>query len=101
MKVILIPFGRKQINLRGKIVSSVFFLVHVQRGNLTVPQVCISVSVVHSMRKPLFIVPVCKNVRTSFPHHNSSPCVLTTWKNKSSRNIGIFQQLHCNKPVVL
>jgi hypothetical protein len=65
------------------------------------PQIGSSVCVVHTTRDVLLIMAIGKDMLSSLADRNCRPRVLASGEDEVGSNIGILQEGHCNKFVIL
>ena len=91
-EVISAAFDRIQLDLGRQVAAGIPFFKHGQGGILRIPQIGISISIKHPLRKGGFIRITGPNLLTLFAHNNSCSGILTHGKDTFGCDYGIFQQ---------
>mmetsp|Transcript_66390 Transcript_66390/g.198308 ORF Transcript_66390/g.198308 Transcript_66390/m.198308 type:complete len:237 (-) Transcript_66390:192-902(-) len=100
LELVLRAGRREQLDLRRQVCLRVRLREHVQRRHLRVAQVGARIRVEDALRQVRLVIAVGPYVLAALAHHDRRPRVLAARQDFARRDVGVLEQLECNKLVV-
>ncbi len=99
-QLVLHPFGRVEVDLRGEVRPGVLLLVHLQRDGLRVAQVLARVGLEHAPREVLLVLHAGPDPLPLLAEDRGRPRVLAVRQDELRGDLGVAEQGDRHAPVV-